>query len=422
MVLRLLDPRWSTVVGTVREWSSTEYWGGPPGSFPPHAGSPWSGGVRGYTVAVAAPGPDGQQGRPGESEVWRRMWVRRDGRSRVERRASAGGEPWLTEVHQPDGVYTVRSDGTATRGDPPILTSSPTWLVDAGALLGVLRIELGTDDEFAGRAVVHASATARRELSPMAMSVGPMLFGMPIGGRSELSIDVETGIVLRFATYEGARLIGLRQFVDIAIDDDIPEDLLTFRLEAGQRFRTPVDDQLDMLRAVGVDTSLLDAGDEVAVQQAVDDHHRRQSEAFGGHRERALSELIAPLGPPPADREVARDAIEAAVVALGSAPDEGVASCVDRGELFDALPAQPPHPAMGSQTASFELTDMVFVRDDEAMIAFTIRLSGGSGFPTKGRAVRRGDRWLVSYDTWAGLQQMGGVSVPSLLDHPDEEA
>ena len=70
---------------------------------------------------------------------------------------------------------------------------------------------------------------------------------------------------------------------------------------------------------------------------------------------------------------------------------------------------------------TFALTDHAFVREDEALIAFEVRLSGGGVFPFKGRAVRRGERWLVAYETWAQLQEMGGTPAPPAPgDDPEE--
>ena len=49
---------------------------------------------------------------------------------------------------------------------------------------------------------------------------------------------------------------------------------------------------------------------------------------------------------------------------------------------------------LGDQTATFTLTDVAFVRHDEAIIEFAIRLSGGSGFR------RRVERCVVASVGW----------------------
>jgi hypothetical protein len=367
---------------------------------------------------------DSGSARPSGHESWKRLWVRRDGRSRVEHRTPGVEAPFLTEIHDPDGISTIASDGTARRGDAPMFPTVPTWLLDPGSLLGLLRLSFGADDEFAGRPVVHAAATMRRELPPMAFSAGPMLYGMPIGGRSELTIDVETGILVRFATFEGPRLVGMRQFLDLTVDQPVEDELVTFRLPPGSRFRTHRDDMLDVLRAEGEDVEGIDPDDEEAVQRAIQARHERhRGSFFGGRIGRSLPELVAPLGPGPEDPQAAREAIQDALDALAD-DHRPKADGVERGELLDADARRgrgpTPHPMLGDQTVTFVLGAVAFVRDDEALVEFDIRMSGGGAFPVKGRAVRRGGRWLLSYETWAGLQQMGGYQVPSLLEHPED--
>ena len=131
--------------------------------------------------------------------------------------------------------------------------------------------------------------------------------------------------------------------------------------------------------------------------------------------QRTVSELVAPLGPGPDDPEAARAAIQATLDLLGD-DDLPRADAIERGEILDrdaeAGNGPGPHPMLGGQTVTFVLDDVAFVRADEALIEFQIRLSGGGAFPVKGRAVLTGDGWRLSYETWAGLQQMGGYRVP----------
>ena len=135
---------------------------------------------------------------------------------------------------------------------------------------------------------------------------------------------------------------------------------------------------------------------------------------------RPLAETVLPLGPPPDDEDDARAQIAEAVT--GIAPDDrALAGRIERGQLLDDLDPvhrQPPD-ALRGQTVTVALLDVVFLREDEAIIEFEIRMSGGGRIPMPGRAVRRDGRWLVSYDTIANLRKMGGQSVPSLLDHPE---
>src|SRR5690554_1613242 len=87
---RFLEPRWDTAVGTLREWADLGYFGARGSEVPSGPMGP-SGPQRGvsFSVVVSASGPglvDGASGPPTEHESWKRLWVRRDGRSRVEHR------------------------------------------------------------------------------------------------------------------------------------------------------------------------------------------------------------------------------------------------------------------------------------------------------------------------------------------------
>jgi hypothetical protein len=426
---RMLDPRWETVVGTLREWTDLEYLRGPMPMGPPGR-SPGAGGM-GVSFSIIAVGPAGGGADPAhpptESEGWKRMWLRRDGRYRVEHRTPGIAEPWLTEIVGPEATHVVRGDGTVTRSDPPLLTRFSTWMVDPGSILGIVRLAFGAEDTFAGRPVVHATATMRLELPPMAMSAGPVMYGMPIGGRSELTIDVESGVVVRFATFEGARLVGVRQFVDLAVDEEVDDELVTFRLAPGQKLRGPNHDMLDLLRSRGEDVSDIDPDDAEAVQAAMRRSHERDRGARVGFPSQPVSPppkatTVAPLGRPPADEEGARSAIAEAVAGLSPADPEPRARWIERGDLLDepfALSRDRAESITRDQPVTMELADVAFLREDEALFDFVIRF-GPAEFRREGRAVFRDGRWLVSYDTAAALLGLGGVAAPSLLDHPEE--
>lgn len=419
---RFLDPRWSTVRGTFREWTPD---GGhvPVGPFmgPGLAPPPGFGRMgTGFSRVVVAGGVSPTPPRPGEGyEQWQRVALRRsDGAYRLEQVRPGAPEPDLTTINGPDGGFLV------INGDPRRVDTGPTplpWLTDTSLLAGVYRLDLEPSEPFAGRQVVRAVGRVRPQHREMVLGAGPMFIGFMLGGTCELTIDAATGLCLRVATFEGDRLVGLRQFTEVEIDVEVPADAFTYVLAAGQRFRTHRDDQLDMLRARGVDVDDLDVTDDVAIERAVMDLQRRDMERHGGirpgmgHPPRPVSELVAPLGPGPDDPEAAKAAIQATLDLLGD-DDRPRADAIERGEILDrdaAVGNGPgPHPMLGGQTVTFVLDDAAFVRADEALIEFQIRLSGGGAFPVKGRAVLTGDGWRLSYETWAGLQQMGGYRVP----------
>jgi len=67
------------------------------------------------------------------------------------------------------------------------------------------------------------------------------------------------------------------------------------------------------------------------------------------------------------------------------------------------------HPVRPSPTRVERLR---FLDDDTAEVEFVLGLLDGPAFPFDGRAVRRGNRWLVTRDTVVRVLQSAGVVVP----------
>ncbi len=184
---------------------------------------------------------------------------------------------------------------------------------------------------------------------------------------------------------------------------------------------------LERLEAHGVDVTDLDPYDEVAMRRALAERGRNVGPAPPTgrmpvpRRHRTKAELMVPMGPPPEDEEASRAAIAEAVAGLAPDDDSPRARWIDRGELLDRYVTDEPRtpPPMVTGPVSFTLVDVVFLRDDEAYISFEIDF--GNTVTLDGRAVRREGRWLVSYDTAAGLMQMGGTEVPPAAGPVDED-
>jgi hypothetical protein len=428
VALRMLEPHWTTVQGTVRQW--TEHPGQP--AFDRRMGRMTQGGWgHGMPAMVSVSsirvGDDGST--PGGSDHWERLWLRRsDDSHRIEYVHPGDEDPWAVQIRGPEGGVVVTDRGPKR---VPMSPENPEWLTDLSALMGLFTMQLGGFDDFAGRRVVRVTGRARPSLPNPAQAAGHILFGFQLGSTCELLIDADTGICLRFATFEGSRLVALRQFVEVELGGTIEDEVFIYRLAPGSRFLTDEDDVLDMLASGGVDVSGIDPTDVHAVYRARDEFYRRQQTQVGhfggpvGPAPRALAETVAALGPPPVDTDEARLGIEQALLLLAD-DDEPRASCVERGEVLDRAaagrPKPPPHPMVGDQQVTFVLIDLAFVSESEALVEFEIRLDRGMRFPVKGRAIQRGGTWFVSYDTWAHMQQLGGISVPSLLDHPENDA
>jgi outer membrane lipoprotein-sorting protein len=420
VALRMLDPQWSTLQGTVRAWL--------------HHGrirrrvaesAEESGGVSSSVNLVAA-GP--RRGPPPSEEIETvtRFWIERDGRSRIEV-LSPDGRVQRTMVDDGRSVLTVPEHGQIVRTDrrqSPVQTQG-VWTGDPRALLGNVRLRFGREETVAGRPAVRLEAVRSAGERPVFLGGDPVARAvMTAGGNA--TVDVATGLLLRFEARDAdGRPLSRHEFVAIEVDEPIADDVFSCEIPPERLERTPTEIQLEMLERAGIDVSGLDRDDVAGVRQALDEHFRqiRDDRAPQGamgpiaRGRRPLAETVVPLGPPPDDEEAARLQISEAL--SGLAPDgRPKAGRIERGEVLDRAGPERIHPIAVGKSVAIELRDLVFLRDDEALVEFEVRLSGGPNVPFPGRVVRRADRWLVSYDTAARLRQMGGNPVPSLLDDP----
>jgi outer membrane lipoprotein-sorting protein len=424
VALRMLDPQWSTLQGTVRAWlnhgrirrrmaESAEEYGGAIAS-----------------VNLVAAGPRTGPPPSDEVETVTRFWIERDGRSRIEV-LSPDGRVQRTMVDDGRSVLTVPEQGQIVRTDrrqPPVQTQG-VWTGDPRSLLANVRLRFGREETVAGRPAVRLEAVRSAGERPVFLGGDPVARAVMTSG-GNATVDVATGLLLRFEARDAdGRPLSRHEFVAIEVDEPIADDVFSCQIPPERLERTPTEIQFEMLERAGVDVSGLDRDDLAGVRRALDEHFRqiRDDRAPQGAMgpiarvRRALAETVVPLGPPPDDVEEAKFQIREV---LKRVPDDDVprAETVEWGELLDRYaegrPKPPPHPMVGDQTVEFVLVDVAFLRDDEAVVAFEIRLSRGGSFQTKGRVVKVGDRWLLSYDSWANLQEMGGYHVPSLLDDP----
>jgi len=307
------------------------------------------------------------------------------------------------------------------------------WLGDPRSLVGKVWLKFGSEEVVAGRPAMRVETVAVPGESEMFPRHMPVLRGILVGAGGYALVDAGSGLVLRYeARDDEGRPMSRHEFVTIEIDEPIADEVFTYDIPPERRDRTPAERQLDLLEERGVDISGIDRDDPSAVRRAVEEHFRRFNEETDRRearlrmpsRRRPLAETVVPLGPPPADPESARAQIAEALQAL--TPDgQPKAGRVERGEVLDADGPERAHLMVRGRTVTIELLDVVFLRDDEALVEFQINVSGSVNVAFKGRVVRRDGRWLVSYDTAAHLRQLGGDPVPSLLDdlgdEPDDE-
>jgi hypothetical protein len=360
-----------------------------------------------------------------------RIWRSGRRRERFEHAPSPAAPAQFAVYDDGDDRVIVHGDGNGRRVPKATnfgFATPMAWTGDPDLILGLVNVCFTGEGTWMGRAVDEATTDPAIAARAALGRYGPMLGGFVVGAPGRLTVDRSTGLVVRYeAGDEHGEPFFVAEFLDLVIDEPLPIEHFRYTPPPGKTMRGAYQDLLDHLAAEGVDVSGIDPDDPEAQNLL---HERRNGPHMRGSAPgrmpprvtpRPLEEVVAPLGSPPADVVAARSAIAEALAGWGTDDDRPAAECIERGELVDAQPPPPPHPMVGDQTVTYALRDVAFLRDDEAVIEFEIRLSGGMGpMPFKGRAVRRGDRWLVSYDTWATLQQMGGAQVPSLLEHPEE--
>ncbi|HEY6531403.1 MAG TPA: hypothetical protein VIY72_03810 [Acidimicrobiales bacterium] len=419
VALRMLDPQWTTLHGTVRAWlhhgrirrrlaERAEEMGG-------------AAAVIGVVASSARGGPMPAE----ETETVTRFWIERDGRSRYEFLAP-DGRVERTAIDDGRSSLVVPEHGQILRTERGQSSSGHVWIGDPRVLVGNVRLRFGHDESVAGRAAVRVETVpvaGEREMFPRHL---PLERGIISGAGGYAIVDVGSGLLLRYEVRDTeGRPISRHEFVTIEVDEPMPEETFTYEIPPERMERTPTDIQLEMLERAGVDVSEFDRTDVERVRRAMDEHFRsiRDEEPVGRMTRRGrrpLAETVAPLGPPPDDESAAREQIAAAVTALApdGRPKEGR---IERGEVLDRSGPEPVHPVARGRTVTAELRDLVFLREDEALIEFEIRVSGGPNPTFPGRAVRRSGRWLVSYETAAHLREMGGNPAPSLLDPPPDD-
>lgn len=116
------------------------------------------------------------------------------------------------------------------------------------------------------------------------------------------------------------------------------------------------------------------------------------------------------------DRDAAEMAIEDAFDAVFSAerPIEERCRAIDRGDNLGPTMDQARQRYAPGRTLDVSVDSVRFLSEDEAEVHFTLWLSqfGSQGLNQTGHAVRSGDQWKVSRDTWCGLVRMIGIECP----------
>ena len=117
-----------------------------------------------------------------------------------------------------------------------------------------------------------------------------------------------------------------------------------------------------------------------------------------------------------ADRDAAEVAVEQAFETVfgGGKSDEEVCQAIEQGDNLGPAIEEARQRNPGTRVLDMSVDCVRFLTEDEAEVHFTLWLSqfGSSGLPQTGHAVKVGDDWKVSRDTWCGLVRISGVECP----------
>jgi hypothetical protein len=217
--------RWSSVRLTVRDWSHNER---SRAAFERRIETMERRGGTSSRVSFYAPGSSDP---PETSEHVTRIWIDGD-RSRVESDREQGptavvhdgGTWWLTTPHQ---NLTNAGDANhhAGRGD------DVEQMLDPSALSAAFELVPGAGREVAGREGIAVRAIPRDVDHHL-----PFFWQLLGADEIELVVDRERGVVLRTESRLAGEPYQVREIVEIAFDDEFPDELFRIELPPGESF------------------------------------------------------------------------------------------------------------------------------------------------------------------------------------------
>jgi outer membrane lipoprotein-sorting protein len=235
-VLELLhnaEPRWRTLRAVGRQWRhNTRLSEVSERHFATMQASHHFGAVVKLTGYV----PEGPQPPvPDESEDRWRLWMEQGGRRRAE--LSMGDNPMTVVFDGPTWWSWSPQAGGRTNGglDNHRHGSGPSEaLIDAAALLSVLRLQFLGDDTLRGRDVFRIRGLPRARTGREAV-YGPYELG--IGADDYMmSVDAERGVLLRSEARLREQPFTVIEMTEVQFDVDLPPETFTIDLPDGETF------------------------------------------------------------------------------------------------------------------------------------------------------------------------------------------
>ncbi|MGB3736447.1 MAG: hypothetical protein WA964_15920, partial [Ilumatobacter sp.] len=318
------------------------------------------------------------------------VWVDGDHRSRVDEAGSIrirNGDEFVTYIPGHGAMASVQDCEDRSLSLPelwwrprPLIGAIEIMSVDEGSMLGRPSWQV----------------EAKRDLAR-----DPMLQMLLPGDRFSLTVDQETGVVLRCEEWSGDAELSSTEWLVFEPLERIDDLVFDQALPAGVTAKSQADAALDHALAIGVDVGDLDTADVDQIWQAIRNRMRP-----------GLLEHHIATGEPPLDVGGAETDIRAAFAGL-TEEDDGSLPNVEAGhELASTVRRAADRFAGGG--AAIEVRDIKFLTGERAAVVFAILTDGKQVLlgNTVGEAVLTDGRWRVARSTFAQLMRMAGVETP----------
>jgi hypothetical protein len=307
--------------------------------------------------------------------------------------------------------HIIESEGAGTSLDQ---TDVGILMGPGPYLIGALRFEGPVEDDIGGRSCWRTNATLAEENPQNPHNL--VMLGMRLPGvNHQFWFDAATGIILRHVGLIEDQPCSIAEFTNVAINEPIPDATFQFVPPKGAIVQRRIDQVIEMAERRGVDLSSVDRTDIRAVHGAMSAAMRSGS-VTGPLLESRQAKHI-PVGPPPEDEAAARTAIEYAYSHFNETGDQDGALFNVQGHpaWLEAL-QQARRRIPGSPEGDLKIVvdDIKFLREDEAVVWFSIEIDGARlGFVNgrEGRAVLVDGRWMIEHAALADLLGLAGVTV-----------
>ena len=256
----------------------------------------------------------------------------------------------------------------------------------------------------------------RVEASPRESRVRPMGgFSSPFRGVDQIFwFDAETGIVLRHHGSVAGEPCSVTEFKELILNEPVSAEKFQFQPERGTVVERHTERLVRHAESMGIDLTDVNQSDAKAVQRAISETRRPfppLARNLGVQKDKHL-----PLGAPPENVEEARAAIDYAYSHIAETDDSGERFINVQGSpqlTREMSQARNRLPLENAETATGIVDEVKFLRDDEAVVWYSVMVDGKrTGFVAgrEGRAVMEDGRWVVEHATLIDLLLLAGVS------------